>query len=102
MILTGRQVKAEEALRIGLADRVVPAASLQAEARSLAAALARGPHVAQSYAKQAIDAGLDLPLHEAITNEQELFVQVFDTEDAAIGVRSFLESGPGRATFTGR
>jgi enoyl-CoA hydratase/carnithine racemase len=102
MILTGRQVKADEAQRIGLADRVVPAADLQAEARALAASLARGPHVAQAYAKQAIDVGLDLPLAEAITNEQELFVQVFDTEDAAIGVKSFLDQGPGKAQFLGR
>jgi len=102
MILTGRQVKADEALRIGLADRVVPAGQLQQEARSLAAQLAKGPLVAQSYAKQAIGGGLDLPLAEAITSEQELFVQVFDTEDAKIGVKSFLEQGPGKAKFTGR
>ena len=102
MILTGRQVKADEALRIGLADRVVPADQLQQEARSLAATLAHGPLQAESYAKQAIDGGLDLPLAEAITSEQELFVQVFDTEDAKIGVKSFLEQGPGKAQFTGR
>jgi len=102
MILTGRQVVAGEALRVGLADRVVPVDRLQAEARALAAQLARGAHVAQSYAKNAIDKGLDLPLSEAITMEQELFVQVFDTDDASIGVKSFLENGPGKAQFTGR
>ena len=102
MILTGRQVKADEALRIGLADRVVPADRLQEEARSLAAGLAKGALVAQQYVKNAIDGGLDLPLAEAITLEQELFVQVFDTEDSQVGVRSFRDQGPGKAEFTGR
>src|SRR5205823_11339384 len=53
MILTGRQVEADEALAMGLADRVVPPGSLQEEARSLAAGLARGPLLAQAMAKQA-------------------------------------------------
>jgi enoyl-CoA hydratase len=102
IILTGRQVKADEALRIGLADRVVAADQLQEEVRSLAAALAEGPLTAQSYAMNAIDGGLDLPLAEGISMEQELFVQVFDTDDARIGVQSFRENGPGKAEFTGR
>jgi enoyl-CoA hydratase len=102
MVLSGRQVRAQEALAIGLADRVFPAAVLPQEARAVAAGFAQGATAAQALAKRAIDAAYDLPLAEGITMEQELFVQVFDTEDARIGVQSFLEHGPGKATFTGR
>ena len=49
----------------------------------------------------AIDEGLDLPLVDGLQLEQECFVEVFRTEDSQIGVKSFLESGPGNATFTG-
>jgi enoyl-CoA hydratase/carnithine racemase len=102
MILSGRQVDAAEALAMGLADRVVPAASLQEEARSWAAQFAAGATLAQAAAKRAIDNALDQPLAEGLNLEQELFVQIFDTEDARTGVQSFLEQGPGKATFRGR
>jgi enoyl-CoA hydratase len=102
MILSGRRVEAGEALAMGLVDRLVPAADLQAEARQWAAEFARGATAAQAFAKRAIDTAYDQPLHEGITTEQELFVQVFDTEDAGTGVKSFLEHGPGKATFKGR
>ncbi|MCU1451054.1 MAG: putative enoyl-CoA hydratase [Acidimicrobiales bacterium] len=102
LILSGRRVEAGEALAIGLADRIVPAADLQVEARAWAAEFARGANAAQALAKRAIDTAYDVPLHEGLTAEQELFVQVFDTEDAGTGVRSFLEHGPGQATFKGR
>ncbi|HVM06871.1 MAG TPA: enoyl-CoA hydratase-related protein [Acidimicrobiales bacterium] len=102
IILSGRQVDAEEAHRIGLADRVVPAASVLDEAVAWAAELAKGPVVAHGLAKRAIDAGLDRPLSEGLELEGQLFGDVFATEDAATGVRSFLESGPGKATFSGR
>ena len=62
LCLTGRQVKAEEALRIGLADEVVPGDELEARALALAAEVARGALVAQALAKRAIDEGLGLPL----------------------------------------
>jgi len=102
LVLTGRQVKADEALAMGLVNRVVPADSLQQEARALAAELAKGALAAQAVAKQAVDQSLDLSLAEAIDNEQQLFVHIFETEDARTGVKSFLENGPGKATFTGR
>ena len=53
-------------------------------------------------AKRAIDEGLDGTLADGLALEQDLFEEVFGTEDAAVGVRSFLEHGPGKATFTGR
>ncbi|MBV8160545.1 MAG: enoyl-CoA hydratase/isomerase family protein [Acidimicrobiia bacterium] len=101
IVLSGRRVKAQEALNIGLCDRIFPAAVLQAEARAMALSFATGALAAQALAKRAIDAAFDAPLAEGITTEQELFVRVFETEDAKIGVRSFLEHGPGKARFTG-
>ncbi len=102
LILTGRQVGAAEAERIGLVDRVVPAAEVLERSLSWAAELARGPVVAQGLAKQAIDKGLVGGLAQGLSLERDLFVESFRTEDARIGVRSFLEQGPGKATFVGR
>lgn len=102
LIWTGRQVKADEALALGLVDVVVPAAELLDTALALATSLATGPTLAIALAKRVIDAGLDGPLERGLDLEVEAFVEVFATEDAAIGVRSFLEDGPGKARFTGR
>jgi len=102
VILSGRQVGAEEALAMGLVDRVVPADEVQGAAIAWAAELAAGAVVAQGLAKRAIDRGLDISLGSGLELEQELFAQVFATDDAAIGVASFREHGPGKATFTGR
>jgi enoyl-CoA hydratase/carnithine racemase len=102
LVLTGRQVDAGEALRIGLADRVAPAAETLDVALALAAQLAAGPLVAVSYAKALIDGGLDGPLGAGLDAETVRFVDVFRTDDAREGVKSFLEHGPGRATFHGR
>ena len=102
LCITGRQVKADEALRIGLADEVVPNDELHARAMALAAECARGPVLAQAYAKQAIDRGLSAPLADGLRIEQDLFVEAFRTNDSQIGVKSFLEHGPGKAQFTGR
>lgn len=102
IILSGRQVHAEEALRIGLVDVVVPSAEVHDRAHAKAAELAAGAVVAQGLAKQAVDDGLGTDLRAGLDREVELFEQVFTTEDSQIGVRSFLESGPGKATFTGR
>jgi enoyl-CoA hydratase/carnithine racemase len=102
LVLSGRQVGAEEALRIGLVDRVVPAADTLDAAVALGAELARGPFIAQGAAKAAIDRALDLPLAEGLDLETELFVQLFSTADAINGINSFLEHGPGKATFEGR
>jgi enoyl-CoA hydratase len=102
LIFTGRQVAADEALRIGLADRVVPAAQLFEAAMELAGTLAAGAVAAQALAKRAVDGGLDGTLAEGLAAEREAFVEVFRTEDAATGVRSFLDHGPGKAKFSGR
>jgi len=102
IILSGRRIKAGEALNLGLCDRIFPAAVLQAEARAMALSFATGAVAAHALAKRAIDAALDGSLADGISLEQELFVQAFETDDAKIGVKSFLENGPGKATFKGR
>ncbi len=102
MCLTGRQVKADEALRIGLADEVVPSEALHERALALATEVARGASVAQALTKQAIDQGLSTSLAEGLELERQLFVEVFHSEDSRLGVQSFLANGPGKATFTGR
>jgi enoyl-CoA hydratase/carnithine racemase len=102
LIWSGRQVRADEALAMGLVDRVVPADEVEANALEWAASFARGAVAAIGLAKQAIDRGLDGSLADGLDVEGEAFVAVFDTEDAGIGVQSFLEHGPGKARFTGR
>lgn len=101
LIFTGRQVDASEALAMGLVDRVVEPDALHPEALAWAGELAKGAVAAQALAKQAIDTGLDGSLAAGLRVEQDLFVEVFRTDDARIGVASFLEHGPGKATFTG-
>jgi enoyl-CoA hydratase len=102
LMITGRHVQAEEALRIGLVDEVVPNEQLLVRALELAAGVADGASTAQALIKRAVDEGASLPLAEGLALEQRLFVDVFHTDDSRIGVRSFLDHGPGRASFTGR
>ena len=102
LCLSGRQVKADEALRIGLADRVVATDVLFEEALAWAYEFARGPLTVQGYAKSAIDQGLSGSLADGLRRERELFVDSFRTADAPIGIKSFLEQGPGKAVFTGQ
>lgn len=102
MCLTGRQVRADEALRIGLADEVVAPEALMDRALELGAILAIGALTGQAICKRAIDRGLSGSLAEGLQIELDAFVEVFGTDDSQIGVRSFLENGPGKAEFTGR
>lgn len=102
MCITGRQVKADEALRIGLVDEVVAPEQLHARARELAAQVAAGPLVSQAICKRVIDDGLSMSLTDGLLTERDAFVEAFGTEDSQIGVKSFLENGPGKAAFTGR
>lgn len=102
LVFTGRHVGAEEALEIGLADAVVPDAEVYETAVAMARKFAAGPPLALAAAKRAIDEGLELHLDEALQLETRLFAELFDTEDQKTGMRSFLESGPGKAEFTGR
>jgi enoyl-CoA hydratase len=101
LIFTGRFVEAEEALAIGLVDVVVPAAEVYSAAVSLAAKFAKGPALALAAAKAAIDEGANLDLASGLRLESHLFASLFATPDREIGMASFLESGPGKAVFTG-
>jgi enoyl-CoA hydratase len=95
-------VRADEALAIGLADRVVPADAVLETALEWAATLASGAVVAMGLAKRAIDGGLDGSLAAGLDLETAGFIEVFATDDARVGIRSFLDDGPGNATFSGR
>jgi enoyl-CoA hydratase/carnithine racemase len=101
LVLTGRAVSADEAAGIGLADRVAEPERLEPDTLEFASRLARGAVVAQGLAKRAIDEGVELPLAAGLALERELFARSFATRDAGIGVRSFLERGPGKAEFVG-
>ncbi len=102
IVMSGRNLDATEAHRIGLADRLIDPEEVLEVARAEAASYARGALQAQALAKKAVDAGMQLPLAEALGVELDAFEAVFHTEDSRIGVQSFLTQGPGRAEFTGR
>ena len=102
MVWSGRQVRSDEALAIGLVDRVVPADETESTAVAWATTFATGAVAAMGAAKRVIDRGLDTSLDAGVDLEHDAFVDVFRTADAVEGVRSFLERGPGHAKFRGR
>lgn len=102
IILSGRFVEADEALRIGLADRVVDDEQVVAEAIAWATELATRPALAARAAKEAIDRGLEVDLESGLELERLHFASLFATEDRVIGMRSFIESGAGKARFLHR
>lgn len=101
LVFSGRMVKADEALAIGLVDKVVEPDNVFDVAKEQAAVYAKGPR-ATAYAKRAIEDGIEMPLDQALRLERAMFAASFGTDDAAIGIKSFIEQGPGKATFTGR
>jgi len=102
LVYSGRFVGAPEALALGLADRIAPDTEVYETACELAARYANGPALALRAAKQAIDTGLEIDLDDGLEVERLHFAAMFTTEDAQAGMRSFLENGPGKATFQGR
>lgn len=102
LMMTGRQVKAPEALQMGLADEVVEPEELMPRALELAGTVARGATVAARLIKRAVDEGVESSLGQGLSLELQLFEDVFATDDSQIGVASFRENGPGKAVFTGR
>jgi enoyl-CoA hydratase len=100
LLLTGEIIDAAEAYRIGLVNRVVPAAELIPAARALLTTiLAQGP-LAVAHCIEAVDRGLDMGLDDAIALEASYFGLLSATQDKAEGMRAFLEKRP--ATFTGK
>lgn len=91
VLLTGRQVTSDEALQIGLVNRVVPAAGLLAEAKKLAGDLAGKPPVAMRYIIEAVNRGLEVSFDKGEFLEATLFGLVFSTDDMREGTRAFLE-----------
>jgi enoyl-CoA hydratase/carnithine racemase len=102
LIFSGRQMGADEALAIGLVNRVVAPDEVLESALGWAAEFARGALVAHGLAKWAVDHGLEGTLAQGLAAEQEAFAAVARTEDAARGMASFAANGPGKATFVGR
>jgi enoyl-CoA hydratase/carnithine racemase len=102
IVFTGRFVDAAEALAIGLADVVVPAADVYDKAKEMASAYSEAAAIALRAAKKAIDEGLEMDLDAALRLESTLFAGLFATEDRSIGMESFVENGPGKAKFVGR
>jgi enoyl-CoA hydratase len=91
ILLTGNPIAADEAWRIGLVNKVVPAARLLDEAKALAASLAAKPAVAVRYVLEAVAGGLEMPQADAEDYEATLFGLVSTTEDMREGTRAFLE-----------
>jgi enoyl-CoA hydratase/carnithine racemase len=102
MIFTGRFVGAQEALRIGLVDEVVPPDDVYDAARRRVERYVGGPAYAIRAAKEAIDRGLEVDLETGLEIERMQFAGVFATRDRDIGMASFVEHGPGKAQFEGR
>ena len=102
LIYSGRFVAADEARDIGLVDQVVAPDDVYSAAVDLAARYASGPSYALRAAKEAIDGGLEVGIDTGLAMERTLFAALFATEDQTIGMTSFIESGPGKATFVGK
>lgn len=102
IIFSGRFVAADEALAIGLVDRVVPAAEVYAAACDWMRTFVGGPAYALRAAKEAVDRGLEVDLPTGLEIERMQFSALFATRDREIGMASFVEHGPGKAQFEGR
>jgi enoyl-CoA hydratase len=91
MIYTARNIKADEALRIGLVNAIYPAEELMAQAEKLAGTIAKNAPIAVRNCKKAINDGLDADMDEAIVIEEKLFGDCFETEDQKYGMAFFLD-----------
>lgn len=100
LILTGKRIEAQEALRLGLVEQVVPHEQLMPAAEDLAQMIISRAPLAVKYAKEAIVRGLELPLQEGLKVEAELYTLLRTTEDRMEGARAFRERRPPR--FKGR
>lgn len=90
LVMLGERVKAEEALRIGLVDAVVPFEKLRDESMALAKKLAGGPPIALKYAKYALNFGSQVPLEVGTRLESSLMALLFSTGDVKRGIEAFM------------
>ena len=102
LIFTGRFVKADEALRIGLVDQVVPDDEVYTAAKTWAGQFTKAAALAMRAAKESIDRGIEVDLDTGLEIERAQFAALFATEDRTAGMTSFVEQGPGTAVFQGR
>ena len=91
LVYTARNIKADEALRIGLVNAVYPAAELMAAAEKMADTIAKNAPIAVRACKKAINEGLDVDMDAALVIEEKLFGSCFETADQAEGMGAFLE-----------
>ena len=91
MIYTARNIKADEAYRIGLVNAVYPAEELMAQAEKMASGIAKNAPIAVRNCKKAINEGLDVDMDKAIVIEEKLFGDCFETEDQKYGMAFFLD-----------
>jgi enoyl-CoA hydratase/carnithine racemase len=94
MMVTGEPVTPEQALELGIVDRVFPEESLQGEVQKYAQKLASGPTMAQGYIKLSVNMGLETGLSEGLALERAHQNQLFASEDVAEGLKAFLEKRP--------
>ncbi|MDD6207131.1 MAG: enoyl-CoA hydratase-related protein [Clostridiales bacterium] len=91
MIYTARNIKAPEALRIGLVNAVYPQEELMAQAEKLASTIAKNAPIAVRNCKKAINDGLQVDMDQAIVIEEKLFGDCFESEDQKYGMAFFLD-----------
>ena len=91
MIYTARNIKADEAYRIGLVNAVYPSEELMEAAKKMAAGIAKQAPIAVRACKKAINEGLDVDMDQAVAIEEKLFGSCFETEDQRAGMANFLE-----------
>lgn len=91
MIFGARNIKADEALRIGLVNAVYPAEELMPAAKKLASTIAKNAPIAVRAAKKAIGEGMQTDMDSAIAIEEKLFGSCFETQDQREGMSAFLE-----------
>ncbi|MFW6113379.1 MAG: enoyl-CoA hydratase/isomerase family protein [Actinomycetota bacterium] len=103
MIYSGRMYSAQDCLEIGLVQKVVGGEDSVIEvAQKVAAKYAKGPAVALARAKNAINKGIECSITEGLNIEAQGIALCFASEDQKIGMRTFLEEGPGKAKFVGK
>jgi len=90
LVMLGERIKADEALKMGLIDKVVPFEKLREEAKALAKKLAEGPPIAMKYAKHALNFGSQVPLDIGLRLEATLMALLFSTQDIKRGIEAFM------------